>query len=165
MTDHKVSDLQFGNKFSIQKEGYSVFISDENRELYIRPKLNIYNIDNDGSKVEFRKRSMGRSESDALKKSVEILYNYRVTGDTLLLDEYFTIPDGRKWSADNVIININTPEGTIIKIDRAAANLFHSSQYSEYEDDSGSASWKSGYNTLVLTENGLKPLNKPSSID
>ena len=80
-------------------------------ELYIRPFLKVYSSENENARVELKKRSSGRNEMDAMKKTEELSYNYTINGDTLILDEYFTIPSGRKWSADNVGINIYIPEG------------------------------------------------------
>ena len=61
------------------------------------------------ARVELRKRSSGRNEIDAMKKT-EGLLQLQHYGDTLILDEYFTIPAGRKWAADNVGINLYVPD-------------------------------------------------------
>jgi hypothetical protein len=96
-----------------------------------------------------------------MRKADELIYNYRITRDTLFLDEYFTIPSDRKWAADNIGINLYLPEGTILKVDRASVNLFHSRYYDRY----GSVSrGSSDFRTMVLTDDGLKTINKRSSL-
>ncbi|MCX6254175.1 MAG: PspC domain-containing protein, partial [Bacteroidia bacterium] len=105
MTDHKVTDLKFEKQVSLPHEEYTVFINEEKKELYIRPYLSVNSSDDKVTRVEVRKRSAGRSEIDAMKKTEGLQYNYSIKGDTLLIDEYFTSPAGRKWSADNVGIN------------------------------------------------------------
>lgn len=157
----KVSDLKFDKELTLEDEGYTVFINDGKKELYIRPHLNISNSEEDVAKVEVRKRSSGRSEPDAMKKVEELLYNYSINGDTLLLDEYFTIPAGRKWAADNVHINIKIPEGTYLKSDRALENLFYNRK-NEFEEGTGSSALKTESGLWILTDEGLKAIDKTS---
>lgn len=163
ITDKKLSNRIVDKELSIKEEGYSVFINEGDKELYIRPYLNINSSDGDDARVELRKRSSGRSELDALRKSEGILYQYRITGDTLFLDEYFTISAERKWAADNIGVNLYVPEGTILKIDRGAGNLFHDRYFNRYENDYASSGWESGDRTFVLTEDGLKTVNNSST--
>jgi len=156
ITDRKISDRNIDKELSIKEEGYSVFINEEDKELYIRPYLNINDSDGDDARIEIRKRSSGRSELDAFRKTESLLYNYSISGDTLFLDEYFTITAERKWSADNVGINVYVPEGTVIKLDRGVGNLFHDRYFNRYESYSGSTRWKSGNRTFILTGDGLE---------
>jgi hypothetical protein len=107
--------------------------------------------------VELRKRSSGRNEIDAMKKTEDLQYNYSIHKDTLILDEYFKIPSGRKWAADNVGINLYLPEGSVIKLDQPSLKLLHSyisREYYEAEDEE-----KAGQctDTWILTRDGLEP--------
>lgn len=162
ISDHKLSDRNIDKELSIKEEGYSVFINEEDKELYIRPYLNINNSNGDDARIEVRKRSSGRSELDAFRKTESILYNCSISGDTLLLDEYFTITAERKWAADNVGINVYVPEGTIIKLDREVGNLFHDRYFNRYDNNFGTSRWTSGSRTFVLTEDGLSAANRNS---
>jgi phage shock protein PspC (stress-responsive transcriptional regulator) len=160
-SDHKVSDLRFDKELTVKEERYTLFINEERKELYIRPYLKVNTTGDDVARVDIRRGSTGRSESDAMRKADELIYNYRITRDTLFLDEYFTIPSDRKWAADNIGINLYLPEGTILKVDRASVNLFHSRYYDRY----GSVSrGSSDFRTMVLTDDGLKTINKRSSL-
>ena len=113
--------------------------------------------------MEVRKRSSGRTSLDARKRTEELVYNYSLNGDTLLLDEYFTIPAGRKWSADNVGIYLYIPESTILKFDRASQNLFHSHSDFKDKDNSDPTGWESGNKSYILTDKGLKEVSKHQS--
>ena len=163
MADKKVSELKFDNELSLKVEAYTVFINEEKKELYIRPHLNVNKSDENVTRVEVKKRSSGRSELDALKKTEELLYNCCVNGDTLVLDEYFTIPSGRKWSADNVGINLCIPEGTVLKFDSASENLLHAHSGFEDEDKSDSTRWEYRNRLWIFTDDGLKPISKHTS--
>ena len=160
MAGSKVSDMKVDKELSIAEEGYSVFINEEDKELYIRPYLNINTSDGDDTRISVRKRSSGRSELDALRKTEALSYNYSINGDTLFLDEYFLISGDRKWAADNVGINIYVPEGTLLKFDRETGNLFHDRHFNRYENDYGTSRWESGSRTYILTEDGLKSASR-----
>ncbi len=162
MAGSKLSELSVDKELSIKEEGYSVYINEGARELYIQPYLNIYCSDGDDPRIEIRKRSSGRSELDALRKTEGLLYNYSMNGDTLFLDEYFKLSADRKWAADNVGINIYVPEGTILKLDRETGNLFHDRHFNRYDNDYGSTRWETGNKTFILTEDGLKASSRYS---
>src|SRR5450759_3811937 len=159
MTDHKVSDLKFEKEISIPHDEYTVYINEDKKELYIRPYRSVNSSYNKEIKIAVRKRSAGRTEFDAMKKIEGLQYNYSVKGDTLLIDEYFTSPAGRKWSADNIAINLYIPEGTILKLDKDSRFLFHNRFRSE-SDDYFESRWESGNSSWVMTDEGLEVATK-----
>jgi phage shock protein PspC (stress-responsive transcriptional regulator) len=163
VTDHKVADLKFSREFSLpDKNEYALYINDEKKELYIHPFIDVNNSETDVSRVEISKRSSGLSKSAATIKSEELIYNYNLKGNTLLLDEYFTIPSGRKWSADIVAISIYVPEGTILKFDSSSENLLKYSSGYEEDDVSDKSELESGSKLWILSKDGIKHLkNNP----
>jgi len=156
-TGKRLADVSTGKEISFSDEGYNIVINDPANELYIRPYLNVYNSGQNEPRVELRKRSQGRNESDAMKKAEALEYTYTISGDTLILDEYFTIPAGRRWAADNIGINLYLPEKCVIKLDKPSLSLLHSfisREYYEAEEEADSADFS---DTWVLTEDGLEP--------
>jgi len=161
-TGKKVADLKFNKEISFNHQRCAIFINDDQKELYIQPTLDI-NLSDDVSKIEVIKSSSGRDRIDAKKKIEYLQYNYRFKNDTLLLDGYFTIPEGHRWSADNIHINLNIPEGTLLKFDKPAENLIL--PYYEFDDkEYSSLAWKeSEVKWWVMTDKGLKPVKKTFS--
>ena len=153
----RTSDLKFEKEINFREDGYNIMINDERKELYIRPYLKVYNSENADPRVELRKRSSGRNEVDAMKKTEDLIYNYSINKDTLILDEYFTIPAGRKWSADNVGINIYLPAGSVLKLDNPSLRLLHSYISKEYYECGGTAGTEKCSNLWIVTEEGLEP--------
>ena len=45
----------------------------------------------------------------------KIEYNWRLSGDTLYLDEYFSLPAGSRWNGSLVDIDVGLPEGTEVR--------------------------------------------------
>jgi phage shock protein PspC (stress-responsive transcriptional regulator) len=161
MSDQKIADLKYQEEINLPHEEYSVFINDEKKELYIRPYLSVNLSDDKTTRIEVKKRSAGRTEIEALKKSEGLIYNYQVNGDTIHLDEYFTSPSGRKWSADNVGINLNIPAGTILKFEKDPRIRLHNS-FRNGHDDYLESTWDSGNGIWLMTEDGLQPAKENS---
>jgi phage shock protein PspC (stress-responsive transcriptional regulator) len=161
ISDKKIEDLKFDKEIALPHEEYSVYINDEKKELYIRPSLNVDKSDDKLTTVEVKKSSAGRTEMDAMKKIDGLLYNYNIKGDTLHLDEYFTSPSGRKWSADDVRINVYIPAGTILKFENSPRIMLRSSFRNE-SDEYLESRWESDNTLWVMSEDGLKTLPEDS---
>jgi phage shock protein PspC (stress-responsive transcriptional regulator) len=169
VANYKVADLHYDKEISFDKENYNVFFIDDNKGLFISSGLNINNSDDNKLRVNVRKRSAGRSRTDATRKAEGLLYNYRIAGDTLYIDEYFTIPAGTKWSFDDVKVNLYIPVGTEVHFDKITENMFTRQHY--YNED-WNWSWDgedkemvrsdSGDNHWIMTEDGLRRRSESS---
>jgi hypothetical protein len=153
----KLTDLQYDFEFRLHEENYTVMINDSKKELYFKPCTKIYSSGEEVPRIEIRKRSAGRTKPDAAKKAEELIYNYSLTGDTLKIDEYFTIPAGRKWSADNVGVNLYVPKGTILKFERTAEDTFClNTDNDEGDNNVLSDKVNSSHELWILTDDGLE---------
>jgi phage shock protein PspC (stress-responsive transcriptional regulator) len=162
MSDNKIADLKYDKQFSLPKEEYSVFLNDQKKELYIRTYIDVERSDDKLRRLEIRKRSAGHTESEAIDKTNGLIFHYNIKGDTLSMDEYFTCPAGRKWSADNVGIKLYIPSGTILKFEKNPRILLHSSFRDEYNNDLESG-WESGDSVWTMSDNGLEPVTEHST--
>ncbi|HBC77249.1 MAG TPA: hypothetical protein DCZ51_01395 [Bacteroidales bacterium] len=163
LADRTVADLHYDKEISFDEDDYNVFFIDDNKGLFIASGLNINNSDDNTVRVNIRKRSAGRSRIDAARKAEGLAYNWKISGDTIFIDEYFTIPANTKWSFDNVRVNLYIPEGTEVHFDKTTENMFRRQHY--YDDD-WNWSWDGeskemvrsnrGNNQWIMTEDGLK---------
>jgi len=159
----KVDDLNYDKDISFDEEDYTVYFADDNKGLFISSGLNIDNSEDNSLRVNVRKRSAGRSRSDATRKAESLLYNYRIAGDTIFVDEYFTIPAGTKWSFDDVRVNLYIPEGTEVHFDKTTENMFRRQHYYNEEwnwrrdgEDREMIRSGNGNDDWVMTEEGLR---------
>jgi hypothetical protein len=157
-TDHKIADLKYEKLISFGHEEYSVFLNEEKKELYIRPYLSVERSDEKITRVEVRKRSAGRTEYEANKKAEGIQYNYSLRSDSLNIDEYFTIPSDRKWSADEIGIDLYIPNGTVLKFDMPSRIMVHS-HFMNGNEDNLESRWEPDSGMWVMTQDGLEPLS------
>ena len=157
LSEARVYSLVNDKTLPFNTDGYSMFINEEKNELYISPYLEIESGKEEPSGISVEKESFGNSEIVAFNRTKELLYNYRVAGDSVLLDDYFTIPPGRRWSGDNIKVKITLPEGTIIKTDPEIESLLDLNNDSGEDDNHYPREMKKGYSTWRITEDGLVP--------
>jgi len=160
-SDQKIANLKFNGEIDLPNKKYSVFINDDKKELYILPYLSVNISDDKDIRLTVKRRSAGHTETEALIKSEGLIYNYSIIGDTLHLDEYFTSPSQRKWSADEIGINLEVPVGTILKFEKKSGLWLHHSNRYDYEEDDVSTYTTSG-GSWLMTEDGLKPSTENS---
>jgi len=144
----KITDLNADKKISIPDKKYKLFLSEEKKEIYIRTNLDIVRDENKSASVEIRKSSAGRSRLEALENAKRLDYNLHISGDTLILDEFSTIPAGSKWSLDYVGVTVHVPDQTVIHMDETTENLFHSQENNDFMTDHDNRFW-------LMTEDGL----------
>jgi hypothetical protein len=79
------------------------------------PDLNIYGSDTTTGLISVERKANSKSDSDAWSNARSIEYNWRLSGDTLYLDEFFSLPAGSFWNGATVDIDVSLPEDTKIK--------------------------------------------------
>jgi phage shock protein PspC (stress-responsive transcriptional regulator) len=146
---NKVSDLLYDSEIRVPDENYNIYISEEKKEVYIETNLKLNPSDKEIPEIEVIKRSAGRNRHDAMEKAERLVYNCSISGDTLFVDEYFTIPSGTKWSFDNVGANIRIPEGTVVYIDMSLERQLRLSD-NDLPSGKGNHYW-------IMTEGKLEP--------
>jgi phage shock protein PspC (stress-responsive transcriptional regulator) len=172
MTDHKTSDLKYDKEFSLPDEDYTIYMDDSARQLYIPSRLQINIADENIVKLEIEKRASGRTRSDAVRKAESIIYNSKMSRDTIWLDEYFALPAGSKWTADFATVNLFVPENTVLHFDKTSENLFHNEiriglvknnivTHSYHDEDT--EPWELGNKYWSITEEGLKEIRSAPS--
>jgi len=159
----KVADLKYDKDITFDEE-YTAFFDDDGENLYITSGFDISSSDDESLRIHVRKRSAGRSNSDAERKAGRLEYNFSVEGDTLSVDEYFSIPAGTKWSADEVNTDVLIPAGTRVHFDKTTLRMFRRPYLNESgwewtDTDDDEYEGKEQENLVwIMTEDGLKKI-------
>lgn len=146
--DRKISSLKFDQEISVPENEYSLYINKTDNELYGRPELEINFTEDRYAKINVERYSHGKTRREALEKAESFIYNYRISGDTIFLDQFYQVPTDRKWSGSWVEIDIYLPEGTVIWIDRDTEILI------ENRIGNNVNSWEAGDKFWRWTEEG-----------
>ncbi|MEZ5011095.1 MAG: hypothetical protein R2744_05575 [Bacteroidales bacterium] len=88
----------------------------------------------------------------ARQRADNLSYDYRLDENSLYLDEFFTIPEGNRWSGASMRVKIYIPEGTVIFIEEALESIL---------DDylgNGIYAYETGGKYWVVTPDGLEEI-------
>jgi phage shock protein PspC (stress-responsive transcriptional regulator) len=168
VTGRRPEDLNSLKEFSIPDDNYNVLMDETQHKLYINAELNLYPSQDNEAKIEINKQSSGRTKSEAARKAESLEYNYTLRNDTLRLDEYFALPAGSRWSADNLEVNLFIPVNTILYFDNNCAGLLHRGNSISYTDMDGETwtthdyneEWHLGNRYWRLNEEGMTEVQK-----
>jgi phage shock protein PspC (stress-responsive transcriptional regulator) len=172
MTDHKASDLTYDKEFSLPDDDFTVYMNEPTRQLYLPAHLQLNISEDNLSKVEIQKRSASRSRSDAVRRAELIIYNSRISNDTVWLDDYYSLPSGSKWRADFIKVKLFVPENTVLYFDNYSEKLFYRDividkvennivTHSNYDEDT--EPWQLGNKYWIITEDGLKETKRATA--
>jgi len=112
-TMKKQAGLSYDRYASVE---YFRFFKESARGLLrVSPDLSIRGSENGTGYISVERRANSNTDSEAVRNARQIEYNWRMSGDTLYLDEYFTLPAGARWNGSMVDIDIRLPEGTEVR--------------------------------------------------
>jgi phage shock protein PspC (stress-responsive transcriptional regulator) len=164
VAENNVPEPNDFKQFSVPDEDFTMLMNDSLHQLWIPAQLRL-NITEDGiSRVEIAKRSSARTRSDATRKAESLDYNFRVSNDTIFLNEYFTLPAGSRWTADFLKVNLFVPENTVLCFNKRSENMFQeqiiigkyvNEEYGESHYDSDTDPWELNGKYWIINEEGL----------
>jgi hypothetical protein len=112
-TMKKQTDLRYDKHASV--EDYRFFVDGTSNRLHVSADLNIYGSENGTGIISVERRASSNSDSEARTNARKIEYNWRLSGDTLYLDEYCSLPAGSRWNGSMIDIDVSLPEGTEVR--------------------------------------------------
>jgi phage shock protein PspC (stress-responsive transcriptional regulator) len=173
ITGKKVQDMAVKKEISLPENHYTLFIGTPDDKLSVRARLYLMMTSDKVSKAEIIKKSFGRTKIDAVRKAESLIYDCRINRDSIILDEYFIIPSGSKWTGDELRVNLLMPENTILHFDKASENLFTDRVYitkagkdgdSESYIDFTAEPWQLGDKYWILTNEGLRETERAKPV-
>ena len=107
--------------------------------------------------LQIERLAEGKSFAEANQRAEKINYNFKVVGNTLILDNYLLTEMASKYRNQNVELYLYLPVGTIFKADESVERY-------DYSDDDFFSSTYSSENFVYKVENNqIKCLNCLSS--
>ncbi len=110
----KQSDLKYDKTASV--DGFKFFLDKQADRLYASVDLNIYASEDSTSFISVERMASSNNDMEARDNARKVNYNWKFSGDTLYLDEYFSLPAGARWNASMVDIDVSLPEGTVVRL-------------------------------------------------
>lgn len=106
--------------------------------------------------VQIEKIASGRSSSEARKRAEKIKYNFKLQGNTLILDNYLVSDLNNKFRNQKVEIYLYLPEGIIFKCDESVK------QYDDTDNSFFDLWWDSGEHSYQMEKTKVKCLDCPN---
>jgi len=141
--DERVTSLEYQKEVHLPFEPRNMYL-DENKEIiYVSPEFNIYHSD-ENPHMKIVRYSSGHSRSDAIGKAERLIYDVEIENNAIGLDEYFTLPAGKRWSGAFIKIRLYIPDNTVVYFDEDIEDLIHDDYFGcgIYSWEAGGRYWK-----------------------
>lgn len=109
----KLTDISYDETASV--DHFTFYVDKQDDRLHATPELNIFGSDNGTGAISAERWACSNSDSEARANARAVEYNWRFSGDTLYLDEFFSLPAGSRWNGSLVDIDVSLPEGTEVR--------------------------------------------------
>nr|HPI73698.1 hypothetical protein [bacterium] len=109
----KASDTGYDDKAAVGS--FTFLFKSSTKQLFCTPELSIHQSDAPSGWISVEKTAYSKSRAQALKNARWIDFGWKVSRDTLYLDEYFKLPEGSPWNGSTLDIDLGLPEGTQIR--------------------------------------------------
>lgn len=119
--------------------------------FYGRIYLDIERTDRNDFVLEIEKESKGRSWDHAQENAANIDYNFRTSGNTLILDPYYSVDLNNKWRFPRVEAVVRVPEGKVVVLDRQTRDILEGVRNVDRLSD-----WNMAGKSWIMTEEGLE---------
>ncbi len=116
------NDYSFGEFFDYDDVSMRK-VDDKIEILFGKPNFNINLSKGDNVEMNIVKKAKGRSKYDAKKRVTRIDYSYKLNGDTITLNNFYSTDIENKLRGQKVNIKLLIPEGKIVKFDTNMEDL------------------------------------------
>ncbi|MBC2845773.1 PspC domain-containing protein [Winogradskyella flava] len=152
------SRLDASNGYRYNNGGEFRIIEDDNGRSLVSNKIRFFvrSTSDSLASISIEKEATGRNYERAKKRAENINYEYRLTGNTLNLDNFLKTDIENKFSEQEVRVTLYLPEGTILYTDK---NFSKSWRYSYYRYGSSLLNdMKYGF-YYIITKDGAECLD------
>ncbi|QLC67617.1 PspC domain-containing protein [Flavobacterium sp. LPB0248] len=121
-------------------------------------RLHVLHTDESAPFIQIEKSARGNSFTNAKKRAEKINYKFQISGNHLILDNYFLTDVKNKFRGQEVDIYLYLPEGQLVKPDSSVRDYYNS------DDNFFELNYKGDYNYKVIGSK-VKCLNCPVDED
>jgi phage shock protein PspC (stress-responsive transcriptional regulator) len=129
------------------------FLMEDADAFYGRIILDIEKTDGEEYKLEIEKESKGRSWERASENAANIDYHFRTSGNTLVLDPYFSVDLENKWRFPRVEAVVRVPLGKVVVLDYKTRDILEGVRNVDRLSD-----WNMAGKSWLMTEEGLEKI-------
>jgi phage shock protein PspC (stress-responsive transcriptional regulator) len=113
------------NDYKASINNLRIVDSGKRESLIASPKFSIEKSRGNYVELVLNKYAKGNNYKSARKNASKIVYDFSVSGDTLLLDPYFELGNREKWRSQSIDITLNIPVGKVVFLDENLLPIIH----------------------------------------
>lgn len=151
--NEQISEKDYNKTLSLPGDHIKFYLDEDRHQIFGSPELQIYHTD-EQAHVQIVKYSSGRTTAHARQQADNLIYNFQIEDNTMMLDDYYTIPEGTMWPGIKIKIRFYIPDGYRIYIQEELEELFE-----DYQGN-GLYSYELGDKTWKMTEDGLAEIDQ-----
>jgi len=129
------------------------FLMEDADGFYGRIDLDIERANGEEYVIEVEKESKGRNREYAKENASNIDYKFRIRGNTLELDPYFSVDLEHKWRFPRVEAVLRVPEGKVVVLDHQTRDILEGVRNVNRLSD-----WNMAGKSWIMTEEGLEKI-------
>jgi len=126
---------------SKNSSGYYFQKKKDKNKKWLKPLISI--------KVDTIQESEITKDKKNLSLEESINYNYQITKDDLVLDDFFTLEKESKWIVEEVNLLLKVPTGKTIYLDHSLNNIIDDIEDGMWDEDMLGHYWKMEKNGLT----------------
>ena len=136
--------------FEAEIFGLDLVASGSSNEIYGRPALDINMATSGGPKLIVKRLARAHKKQEAVDRAKKIEYGFVANDTSLLLNGYFSIPEGEVWRTQNVALELLLPVGYTIYLSDEMKKIIYNldNVTNTYDGDMLGRRW-------TMTANGL----------
>ncbi len=127
------------------------FLLEDAEAFYGKISIDLERASGDNFILEIEKESKGKNWDRAKENAANIDYGFRIQGNKLILDPYYSVGLENKWRFPRVGTTIRIPEGKVVVIDRDTRNYLDGIRNVDDLSD-----WNMAGKIWKMTEEGLE---------
>lgn len=98
-------------------------VTNSDKVIFGIPLLRIKPSKDTIARLVINKKARGSDVNDASERADQIIYNWKIIGDSLYLPDHFSIPDNDRWRQQETRVELELPEGTHVTMNKETSPI------------------------------------------
>jgi phage shock protein PspC (stress-responsive transcriptional regulator) len=121
----EASSIGFDREVKLPFDDHLTFYTTPSGRIFCQPNIRITGTDEPTPYLEIRKHGNGPTKRVAIEKAESLEFDFSLSGDSILLDSFFALPENSRWNGAMIDVVLFLPEGTKIFIDKRMGEMLH----------------------------------------
>ncbi len=153
-TDNEELYSKYENYEQLDFDGALIFVKDGDKEVYIKPRLDIRKSKNDKITIEYNIRANANTRREGLEYCKDVDYLFYQNDSILNFSQYFTYKQNNKWHGEKVDIILYLPVNKYVYLNETSRSIIFDihNRHDMWDYDMVEKMWKMTDSGLILAD-------------